>query len=448
MISNKEKLHEAKSEGREAKSEGLQRWHYLAVKKLLALLRGITSKHHSDFHCLKCFHSFATENKFQSHKRVCENKDFCNIIMPSEDTKILQFNQYQKSNKVPFIIYADLEYIIEKIDGCTNNPENSSTTKVSEHIPSGFSMSTISSIRSIENKHDVYRNKDCIKKFCELLREHAMKITNFKKKKMKLLTKEQQESYENVKICYICKEKFENKYLKDKKNCKVRDHCRYTGEYRGAAHSICNLKYNVPKKIPVVFHDGPNYDYHFIIKELAEELKKLFTCLGENTEKYITFTVPIEKEFARIDKNGEKITKNISYILQFIDSTRFMASSLSNLVNNLSEGLHRIKCKLGHDNKKCETCGIKYKYCKCFLEYTNFKDDLIKYIFLSCDRSYQRKFNKKLKEIFFHTYTFSNHDNNKFILLLRKGVYPYQYMDDWEKFNETSLPEKEDCYST
>ena len=76
------------------------------------------------------------------------------------------------------------------------------------------------------------------------------------------------------------------------------------------------------------------------------------TCLGKNTGKYITFTVPIKKEVTRIDENGEEITKNISYLLQFIDSRRFMASSLSNLVNNLFEGLHRIKCKLERDDKK------------------------------------------------------------------------------------------------
>ena len=93
--------------------------------------------------------------------------------------------------------------------------------------------------------------------------------------------------------------------------------------------------------------------------------------------KYITFTVPIEKEVIKIDKNGEEITKTISYILQFTDSTRFMATSLSNLVKNLSEGIHRIKCKYGHDDKKYETGGIKYKYCDCFLKYINFKDDLI-----------------------------------------------------------------------
>ena len=110
-----------------------------------------------------------------------------------------------------------------------------------------------------------------MKKFCEYLRDHKMKIINFKKKKMKLLTKEQQKSYKNVKICYICKEKTENKYVKDKKYCKVRDHCHYPGEYRGAAHSIFNLKYSVPKKI--VLYNGSNYGYHFIIKELAEEFK-------------------------------------------------------------------------------------------------------------------------------------------------------------------------------
>ena len=85
--------------------------------------------------------------------------------MPSEDIKMLEFNKYQNSDKATFIIYANLECIIEKIDGCKNNPENSSTTKVSEHIRSGFSMSTISSFRSIENKYDVYRGKDCMKNF-------------------------------------------------------------------------------------------------------------------------------------------------------------------------------------------------------------------------------------------------------------------------------------------
>ena len=143
---------------------------------------------------------------------------------------------------------------------------------------------------------------------------------------MKLLTKEQQKSYNNAKICYICIEKFKNKYLKDKKYCKVKDHYHFTGEYRGAMHSICNLKYSVSKTIRIAFHNGSNYDYHFIIKKSVEELKIQFTCLGKKTVKYITFTVRIRKEVTRIDKNEEEVTKNISYILQLIDSARLMAA--------------------------------------------------------------------------------------------------------------------------
>ena len=99
--------------------------------------------------------------------------------MSFEDTKILEFNQYQKSDKLPLAIYADLECVIEKIEGCKNNPENSSTTKVCKRIPSRFSMSTISTFRSIENKHDVYLGKDCVKKFSEYFRKNAMKVINY-----------------------------------------------------------------------------------------------------------------------------------------------------------------------------------------------------------------------------------------------------------------------------
>ena len=121
-----------------------------------------------------------------------------------------------------------------------------------------------------------------------------------------------------------------------------------------------------------------------------------------------------------------------------------MASSLSDLVNNLSEGLHRIKCISERDDKEC---GIKFKYCDCFLAYTNFKDDSIEYKCSIWNRIYQQMFNEKLKERFFNTYKFSKHDNSKFILLLWKGVYPYKYMDDWEKFSEEIFPEKENFYS-
>ena len=103
--------------------------------------------------------------------------------------------------------------------------------------------------------------------------------------------------------------------------------------------------------------------------------------------------------------------------------------------------------KHGRHDKKCETCGIKYKYCDCFLEYIDFKDDLTEYKCLCCNKNYQQKFDEKLNERYFNTYKFSNEDNSKFILFLQKGVCPYEYMDDWEKFNEMSLPEKDHFYS-
>ena len=107
--------------------------------------------------------------------------------MSSEDTKILEFNQCKESDKALFIINADLECLIEMFDGCKNNSEHSSTTKVGEPVPSGLSMSTITSFKSIENKHDVYRGNDCMKKFCESLRQHAEKIINFKMKKNEVI---------------------------------------------------------------------------------------------------------------------------------------------------------------------------------------------------------------------------------------------------------------------
>ena len=178
-----------------------------------------------------------------------------------------------------------------------------------------------------------------MKIFCEDLKDQAMKLINHEKKEMTSLTGEEKETHENQKICYICEQEFctdENNKKEFKLKQKVRDHCHYTGKYRGAAHSICNLCCKILKEIPAVFHNGSTYDYHFIMKQLAREFKGNFECLGENTEKYITFSVPIKKEH----DNG----KPSIYKPKFIDSYRFKLDSLSNLVNNL----------LGIDNKEPE----------------------------------------------------------------------------------------------
>ena len=140
------------------------------------------------------------------------------------------------------------------------------------------------------------------------------------------LTKKEKKMHNKHKVCYICKKRF----ITDDNNKiyhKVRDHCHYTGNYEGAAHDIWNLRYKIPKEIPVVFHNGCTYDYHFITKELAEEFEGEFECLGENTEKYITVSVPIKNGITKMDKDGNDKIVNISYKIKFIDSFRFMASS-------------------------------------------------------------------------------------------------------------------------
>ena len=292
-----------------------EKWHYLMVKNLPGLLRGIASNHCGDFHCLNCFRSYRTKSKLELLKKICENHDCCKVEMPTKGNNIIKYNHGEKSMKVPFVIYVDLECILEKMSTCMNNPNELYTTKINKHIPSGYSAFTSCSFDESKNKLYYYRGNDCMKKFCKDLRIHATKIINYEKKKIISLTPEEKRNYNDQKVCYICKKEFDTI---DKKNYKVRDHCHYTGKYRGAAHNICNLRYKVPKEIPVVSHNGSTYDYHFIIKKLVKEFDGNFDCLDENTEKYITFSVPLKKKIE--NKNLE-----ITYKIKLIHSFRFMS---------------------------------------------------------------------------------------------------------------------------
>ena len=309
--------------------------HYLTVKNLSRLLRGITSNHDGGFYCLNCFHLYRTKIKLEAHIKICENRHYCHKEMPTKDNNAIKYNQGEKSIKLPFVVYADLECLLEKMSTCYNNPEESSTTKINKHKPSGYSIFTHCSFDKSKNKLNYYRGEDCMTKFCKDLREHATKIINYEKKDMIPLTKKEEENYNNQKLCYICKKEFDKS--DNKSDYKVRDHCHYTGKNRGAAHNVCNLRYKIPKEIPIVFHNGSTYDYHFIIKELMKKFDGNFECLGENTEKYIRFSVPIKK---RIENKDIETT----YKIKFIDSYRFMATSLSKLVDNLTEDIHGDKC--------------------------------------------------------------------------------------------------------
>ena len=343
--------------------------------------------------------------------------------MPSLNN-LIKYNQSEKSLKLPFVTYADLECILKKIDACQNNPDLSSTTKINQHIPSGYSIYTTCSFDKYNNKLSYYRGQDCMRRFCKDLKDHATKIIDFKKKDMIPLTKEEKDNYNKENICHICKKESNNdmteqSYLEPK----VRDHCHFTGKYMGAAHYTCNLRYKIPKNIPVIFHNGSTYDYHFIIKELTCEFEGNFECLGENTEKYITFSVPIKK---RIENKNMDIT----YKIKFIDSFRFTATLLSKLVDNLTDNIHNDKC-------------IK---CKCNLCFVRAMNETLLFKCIDCEKEYEKEINKELIERIENTYKFCNNDINKFIMLVRKGVYPYEYMDGWNKFNEELMPSKELFY--
>ena len=371
-------------------TDGTRNWDYLPIKNISGLLGGITSNHNGDFYCLNCLHSYRVISKLKKHEKICKNHDFCHLKMPDAENRILESQPGKKSLKHAFIIYADLECLLIKTNTCNKNPNMSYTTAKALHKPSGYSLLTSCSFDKSENKQTYYRVRDCMKKFCDDLKEHVTRITNYEMKPMDPLTEEEKESYKNQKLCHICEKEFcidNNKEMR-----KIRDHCHYTGNYRGAAHSKCSLNYKIVKEIPVLFYNGSAYNYHFIIKYLARKFKGNFECLGENTEKYISFTVPFKKVIN---------DKEIKYRIRISDSCRFMHDSLSNLVDNLSE--------------------LKIKEID--------SDALIKR--------------------FYNTYQLSKNDINKFkLLLLRKGVYSYEYMDSWKRFNETELPSKDKFYST
>ena len=179
------------------------------------------------------------------------------------------------------------------------------------------------------------------------------------------LTDEENRSYENQKFCHICRKLF----TKDDK--KLKDNCHFTNKYRGAAHNECNMNYKITKNISIIFHNFFSYDGHFIIKELDNEFDGELEILGKNTEINISYSVKISKKITKKGEDGNKKIENIPCRLKFIDSFRFMIASLSELVDNLSNGLH---------SKRCTDCGLD-------LEYIIAKDDILIFRCFKCKKN-------------------------------------------------------------
>ena len=189
----------------------------------------------------------------------------------------------------------------------------------------------------------LYRGKDCVEKFCKHIISEARRLCGaYPEVPMKPLTKEQKREHSRAKACHICLSPFK---LDERK---VRDHCHYTGEYRGVAHSNCNLEYKIAGHIPVIFHNLSGYNARLFIRELGKHMGRM-GVIAKNKEDNISFLVKVEVG-TRIDKYGMEVPVEMD--LRFIDSFRFMSSSLDSLVNNLSRGGNKSKGFEGYTRKQ------------------------------------------------------------------------------------------------
>ena len=363
--------------------------HYCLVKNISALLSSqINNNDHKRYFCLNCFNSFKSPDSLDKHKEYCYNNECVKISMPPPNT-FLRFKNFRYSEKAPFAIYADFESLIKPMDNCDPDPNRSYTKKYQKHEPISFCyyIECFNNTLCKEIFNDDTKRKqlksyiktkpedpDAIDVFIKWLEDDVKFLANIKEKKM-VFTKENEKQFNMALDCWICGEELGND--------RVRDHCHYTGCYRGAAHNSCNLKYRKPESVPVFFHNLTGYDSHLFIKKLGSSNKKeTIECIPNNEEKYITFTKTIITG-QYTNKKGE--SKNKTFNIVFKDSLKFMSSSLGALVNNLP--------KNGFKNIS--------KY------YTPEEVELIK----------------------------------------QKGFYPYEFMDTEEKFNDTKLPPREVFYS-
>ena len=244
--------------------------HYVAIKSLSRLLSSENSKHSKhngkEYFCMNCLQGFHQEISRDEYRNYCLNNESVKVEMPYKQSRV-EFCDGQYQFKVPFVIYADFESLLEPIQEPSKNPSGPWTTVINNHIPSGWCVYSEFAYGKVENPLTLFCGKDCVKKFCNHIIGEARKLyKSFPERSMKPLTPKEIKEYKESKRCHICFRPFT---LKDPK---VRDHCHYTGNYRGAAHRNCNLRYKIPSNIPIVFHNLSGYDAHLFIKELAASM--------------------------------------------------------------------------------------------------------------------------------------------------------------------------------
>ena len=300
--------------------------HYCLVKNPSRLLSRQISAHREGTHiCFRCLNPFWSHNSLEKHWEYCKNHEAVKINMPEKGT-ILKFKHHERSERVPFIIYADTEALIKEMQNCDPNPLDSYTKKYQKHEPISFSYYIKSFDNNVyESKLRKYIGEDAMEKFVEWIEEDVKDVANISDVEM-IISSDELKQFNEATKCWICNEEFD-----DTDDEKVKDHCHYTGRFRGAAHNSCNLKYKKPKLIPVVFHNLSGYDSHLFIKNLGFTDGNI-DCIPNNEEKYISFT---KNTVVGSYTNKEGKDKSIKHKIRFIDSFKFMSDSLESLVNNL-----------------------------------------------------------------------------------------------------------------
>ena len=308
-------------------SEGKQKTHYCWIKNLNRLLSNQVTKHkETALICRNCLNHFP-QDRLVIHQESCLSFEAVKIEMPPKGS-VMKFKNFNKKMKFPYVAYADFESKLKPVKTTFPNPEKSFTEKIQEHEPVSFGLHLVSDYW--KPKTFVYRAKsddeDVGKKFVETIGKFVKCLHQKTEKKPMEFKDSDREKFISATHCFICEEKFEK--AKDK----VRDHCHFTGKFRGAAHKECNLLYRVPTFIPVFLHNLKNYDAHFIVKALGC-VPGNTKCLANNEEKYISFS----KKF----QVGEKIVNDQIlpewFEVRFLDSAGFMNASLASLVGNLTD---------------------------------------------------------------------------------------------------------------
>ena len=308
----------------ERETEKEYKQHYVYIKDFNRLNYNVNKHKNKKHFCLRCLQPFYSEYCLEAHKGDCLIINGTQRIeMPQPGSKVF-FYQHQKQLPVPFVVYADFEAITENIDSCFPPQHKSYTQSYQKHKPSGFGYKVVCHYDQKYSKPAViYRGENVIEKFIQhLFREvkDCQKIITERAKRRLVMTKKDEEDFQNAKKCWICQRQYKPD---DGENIPVRDHCHITGKYRGSAHKKCNFRLQISAekiKIPVVFHNLKGYDSHFIIEKLGDIIKQEplnVKVIATNAEKYTAIY---------LDKH-----------LAFIDSYQFMASPLANLAKNLPD---------------------------------------------------------------------------------------------------------------